>query len=52
MKKVVTFGEVMLRLSTPGFARFVQTTSLNVNFGGGEATWQPLWRTSAFQPVT
>ncbi|WP_420156058.1 PfkB family carbohydrate kinase [Siphonobacter sp.] len=37
MKKVVTFGEVMLRLSTPGFARFVQTTSLNVNFGGGEA---------------
>lgn len=37
MKKVVTFGEIMLRLSTPGFARFVQTTSLNVNFGGGEA---------------
>ncbi|MBO9638671.1 sugar kinase [Siphonobacter aquaeclarae] len=37
MKKVVTFGEVMLRLSTPGFARFVQSTSLNVNFGGGEA---------------
>lgn len=27
----------MLRLSTPGFGRFVQTTSLNVNYGGGEA---------------
>lgn len=37
MKKVVTFGEVMLRLSPPGFARLVQTTTLNVNFGGGEA---------------
>ncbi len=27
----------MLRLSTPGFGRFVQSTSLNVNYGGGEA---------------
>lgn len=37
MKPLVTFGEIMLRLSTPGFGRFVQSTSLNVNFGGGEA---------------
>lgn len=36
MKKVVTFGEVMLRLSTPGFQRFVQASSFDVNFGGGE----------------
>lgn len=36
MKKVVTFGEIMLRLSTPGFQRFVQSGSLDVNFGGGE----------------
>jgi 2-dehydro-3-deoxygluconokinase len=36
MKKVVTFGEIMLRLSTPGFQRFVQSDSLDVNFGGGE----------------
>lgn len=35
--KVVTFGELMLRLSTPGFQRFVQSASLDVNFGGGEA---------------
>jgi 2-dehydro-3-deoxygluconokinase len=34
--KVVTFGEIMLRLSTPGFKRFVQSDSLDVNFGGGE----------------
>jgi 2-dehydro-3-deoxygluconokinase len=35
--KVVTFGEIMLRLSTPGFTRFVQSESLDVTFGGGEA---------------
>jgi 2-dehydro-3-deoxygluconokinase len=37
MKKVVTFGEIMLRLSTPGFERFVQASRFDVNFGGGEA---------------
>ncbi|MCC8145214.1 MAG: sugar kinase [Bacteroidales bacterium] len=37
MKKVVTFGEIMLRLATPGNARFIQSTSLNATFGGGEA---------------
>ncbi len=35
--KVVTFGEIMLRLSTPGFSRFVQTNLFDVNYGGGEA---------------
>lgn len=35
--KVVTFGEVMLRLSTPGFDRFGQSNTLNATFGGGEA---------------
>jgi 2-dehydro-3-deoxygluconokinase len=37
MKKVVTFGEIMLRLATPGYQRFIQSTSLNATFGGGEA---------------
>ncbi|MDP3444427.1 MAG: sugar kinase, partial [Ignavibacteria bacterium] len=37
MKKVVTFGEIMLRLSTPGFERFVQSQSFDVTYGGGEA---------------
>lgn len=35
--KVVTFGEIMLRLSTPGFTRFVQAQSFDATFGGGEA---------------
>ncbi|MEA5402057.1 sugar kinase [Arcicella sp. DC2W] len=37
MKKVVTFGEIMMRLSTPNHARFQQSTSFDINFGGGEA---------------
>ena len=35
--KIVTFGEIMLRLSTPGYQRFVQAKSFDVNYGGGEA---------------
>ena len=37
MNKVVTFGEIMLRLSTPGFERFGQSNVLSATFGGGEA---------------
>lgn len=37
MKKIVTLGEIMLRLSPPGNQRFFQTTSLDVEFGGSEA---------------
>jgi 2-dehydro-3-deoxygluconokinase len=36
-KKVVTLGEIMLRLSTPDFKRFVQADSFDVTYGGGEA---------------
>ncbi|MCL3780740.1 sugar kinase [Prolixibacteraceae bacterium JC049] len=36
-KKVVTFGEIMLRLATPGYQRFNQTDSFTATFGGGEA---------------
>ncbi len=36
-KTVVTFGEIMLRLSTPGFQRIQQANHFNVHFGGGEA---------------
>ena len=35
--KVVTFGEIMLRLSTPGHERFAQARNFDVHFGGGEA---------------
>ncbi|MCQ2975456.1 MAG: sugar kinase [Bacteroidales bacterium] len=37
MKKTVTFGEIMLRLATPGYERFGQSNMLNATFGGGEA---------------
>jgi len=36
-KKVITMGEIMLRLSTPGYKRFVQSESFDVTYGGGEA---------------
>lgn len=35
--KTITFGEIMLRLSTPGFTRFVQAQSFDATYGGGEA---------------
>jgi len=35
--KVVTFGELLLRLSPPGFERFFQSPALSATFGGGEA---------------
>ena len=37
MGKIVTMGEIMLRLSTPGQTRFVQTDTFDINYGGGEA---------------
>lgn len=37
MKKVVTFGEIMLRLATPGNQRFCQAARFDATFGGGEA---------------
>ena len=37
MKKIVTFGEIMLRLSPPGALRFGQARSFDVVYGGGES---------------
>ncbi len=37
MAKVVTLGEIMLRLQTPGFKRYIQAQSFDVEYGGGEA---------------
>ena len=36
-KKVITFGELMLRLAPEGYYRFVQADKLGATFGGGEA---------------
>jgi 2-dehydro-3-deoxygluconokinase len=37
MKKVVTFGEILLRLSPPGYQRFSQANQFDVVYGGGES---------------
>ncbi|PIE33841.1 2-dehydro-3-deoxygluconokinase [candidate division KSB3 bacterium] len=37
MKRFITFGEVMLRLKSPGHERFFQNSMLEATFGGGEA---------------
>ena len=37
MRKVVTFGEIMLRLSPGGYYRFLQNGSFEATFGGAEA---------------
>ena len=37
MSKVITFGEIMLRLKSPAYERFFQSPALEATFGGGEA---------------
>ena len=37
MAKVVTMGEIMLRLSPPGYQRFAQASEFEINYGGAEA---------------
>lgn len=37
MKKIVTLGEIMLRLATPEYLRFIQASSFEATYGGGEA---------------
>ncbi|MGN0690053.1 MAG: PfkB family carbohydrate kinase [Oscillospiraceae bacterium] len=37
MSKVITFGEIMLRLAPEGYYRFVQAESFGATYGGGEA---------------
>jgi len=37
MKKIVTFGEIMLRLAPPGNRRFTQTDVFEASYGGAEA---------------
>jgi 2-dehydro-3-deoxygluconokinase len=37
MARVVTFGEIMLRLSPPGQQRFTQARGFDVIYGGGES---------------
>lgn len=36
-KAIVTFGEIMLRLTTPEYQRFAQASQFSIQYGGGEA---------------
>ncbi|MEG1846955.1 MAG: sugar kinase [Lachnospiraceae bacterium] len=36
-QKIITFGEIMLRLAPEGYYRFVQADSFGATYGGGEA---------------
>ena len=37
MKRIVTFGEIMMRLNPPGYLRFVQAECFEASYAGGEA---------------
>ncbi len=37
MSKVITFGEIMMRLNPPGYQRFLQTVTFEATYAGGEA---------------
>ena len=37
MSEFITFGEIMLRLKTPGHERYFQSPAFEATFGGGEA---------------
>ena len=37
MSRIITFGEIMMRLNPPGYQRFVQADSFDVTYAGGEA---------------
>ena len=37
MKKIVTFGEIMMRLNPEGYYRFIQADKFEVSYAGGEA---------------
>ena len=44
-KRVVTFGEIMLRLAPEGYYRLVQADKLGATYGGGEANVAVSWQT-------
>ena len=44
MKKIVGFGDMLVSLSPPGYQRFIQASSMDVNYTGAEANvlvWTP-----------
>ena len=47
MSRVITFGEIMLRLAPNGYYRFFQNDQMQATFGGGEPF---RWPTTAWIP--
>ena len=52
MAKVVTMGEIMLRLSTPGNQKYIQATQFDINYGGGEANVAVLKQSTSLRAAT
>lgn len=50
-KKVVTFGEIMLRLAPEGYYRFVQADTFGATYGGGEANVAVHWQITDLMQV-
>lgn len=50
-KKIVTFGELMLRLAPEGYYRFVQADKLGATYGGGEANVAVSLANYGYNPV-
>lgn len=47
MKKIVTFGEIMLRLAPNGYNRFFKMTSFRPRLAAAKPMWRYLWQTTA-----
>ena len=52
MPKVVTFGEIMLRLSPPGYERFLQSPVFAATSAAAKPTSPSAWRSSAWRVTT
>ncbi len=50
MAKVVTFGEIMLRLKSPAYERLFQSPPLKRPSAAARRTCLFLWRTTAWKP--
>lgn len=49
-KKVITFGEIMLRLATPDYLRFCQSDKLNATLVAVKLMLPYHWQTMVLQP--
>lgn len=48
MARIVTLGEIMLRLKSPALERFFQSPSIEATLAAARRTWPFLWPTTAW----